>query len=111
MSSPLVYVEIAGDDGEKLKAFYDAVFGWKMDGKKQPGYGFIPMVEPDGVLWGIRQDPPGVVVYIQVHEVQETLDQVVAHGGSIALPVTEVPGIRFALFHDPAGNVLGLVQG
>ena len=112
MSSPIVYVEIAGPDGDALKAFYDAVFGWRMDGVKRPGYGFVPTVEAGDVLWGVRQDPAETLIYIQVPDLQATLDAINAHGGQTVVPPTEVPGVvAFALFSDPAGNRMGLVQG
>jgi predicted enzyme related to lactoylglutathione lyase len=112
MSSPIIYFEIAGTNGDRLKAFYDAVFGWRMDGAKQPGYGFIPTADAGGVLWGVRQDPAETLIYVQVPDLQATLDIISAQGGQTVIPPTEVPGVvTFALFSDPAGNRMGLVQG
>jgi predicted enzyme related to lactoylglutathione lyase len=40
------------------------------------------------------------------------LDRVVSLGGRVVLPPTEVPGVvTFALFKDPAGNLMGLIKG
>jgi predicted enzyme related to lactoylglutathione lyase len=110
MDFPVVYLEIAGPDAAALKAFYADVFGWRMDGAKRPGYGFVPLAEAGGVLWGIREDPADKVIYIQVSDLQATLDAINAHGGETVVPPTEVPGVvTFALFNDPAGNRMGLV--
>jgi hypothetical protein len=64
---------------------------------------------------GLRKGPavpPHKILYIEVSDLQATLDAIHAAGGSTLLPPTEVPGVStFALFKDPAGNVMGLVQG
>lgn len=112
LSAPIVYFEIAGPDGEALKAFYDAVFGWRMDSVIRPGYGFVKGAVAGGMLWGIRQDPADKVAYVQVADLQAMLDGVEANGGKTVAPPTEVPGVvTFALFTDPAGNLMGLVKG
>jgi predicted enzyme related to lactoylglutathione lyase len=52
------------------------------------------------------------VLYVQVPDLQAALDRIAAAGGQTVHPPTEVPGIiTFALFKDPAGNLLGLVKG
>jgi predicted enzyme related to lactoylglutathione lyase len=46
-----------------------------------------------------------------VPDLQAAVDRVVAHGGIVLIPPTEVPSvITFALFKDPAGNTTGLVK-
>jgi predicted enzyme related to lactoylglutathione lyase len=47
----------------------------------------------------------------RVPSIHETLAQIIKAGGSVVIPRTEVPGIlTFALFNDPAGNLLGLAE-
>jgi len=31
VGSPIVYFEIAGPDGARLRSFFDIVFGWEID--------------------------------------------------------------------------------
>ena len=53
-----------------------------------------------------------VTVYVQVDDLQEALDRAEAKGAKTLMAPSEVPGgPRLALFHDPAGNRVGLVQG
>jgi predicted enzyme related to lactoylglutathione lyase len=50
-------------------------------------------------------------LYVRVPDLRQTLDQVVAGGGKVLIPPTQVPGVvHFALFEDPAGNRMGIVQ-
>jgi len=46
-----------------------------------------------------------------VDDIDEVLAKVEANGGSIVLPRTVVPQVvTFALFKDPAGNLLGIAE-
>jgi hypothetical protein len=50
-------------------------------------------------------------VYIATDDVSASLDKVVAAGGSILVPATEIPGTGwFGMFRDPAGNQVGLFK-
>ena len=51
------------------------------------------------------------VIYIGVPDINATMAKIVAHGGSIVFPRYVVPGVVIlALFKDPAGNRMGLVE-
>ena len=55
---------------------------------------------------------PRTSVYAQVPDLQATLDKVVALGGTVVMAPTEIlPGTTLALFTDPAGNILSVVNG
>jgi len=50
--------------------------------------------------------------YVQVPDLQATLDQAVAKGGKVVMPPMEIPGmVTLAQFADPEGNLVGLVKG
>lgn len=52
----------------------------------------------------------GLLIYIMVDSVADTIDKVTANGGKIVQPIgADAPEIT-ARFSDPAGNVLGLYQ-
>jgi predicted enzyme related to lactoylglutathione lyase len=54
---------------------------------------------------------PLLVIHVTGAPLWDCLDLVVAEGGEVDLPVTEVgPSGRFARFRDPEGNLLGLWQ-
>ena len=101
--APIVFFDIAGPDADKLKAFYAGNFGWDIDatlGIKTPHL--------DGTL---RQDPAEKIIYIGVPDINAALAKITASGGSVAMPRTVIPNVAtFALFTDPAGNRMGLVE-
>jgi len=45
------------------------------------------------------------------NNIEATLAKIKAHGGTTAVPKTEIPGMGwFAIFNDPTGNMIGLYQ-
>jgi hypothetical protein len=69
---------------------------------------------PDGLGGGLGrmvEGPDDVIVYVEVDDPEATLARIEAAGGTVVVPVTEVPGmVTFARFADPRGNVVGLVK-
>jgi predicted enzyme related to lactoylglutathione lyase len=116
MGSPIVHFELIGKDAAQLKAFYTEVFDWKI-GDLMPDMGNYGLIdaESSGLAGGIGQSDDGKPrssVYAQVPDLQATLDKVVALGGSVVMPPTEIPGVAtLALFSDPFGNIVGLTRG
>jgi predicted enzyme related to lactoylglutathione lyase len=107
MPAPIVFFDIAGPDLATQKAFYDVVLGIKTDAIGQfqaPAIGAsIPAL--------LRTDPRETVVYFGVDDIDATMKKAVAHGGTIHAPRFAVPGVVIlGLFHDPAGNRVGLVE-
>src|SRR5438105_1226603 len=52
----------------------------------------------------------GVLPYVFVERVDETLEKVVAQGGVVVTPPYPEGNLRVATFRDPAGNVNGVWQ-
>ncbi|MBI3693764.1 MAG: VOC family protein [Acidobacteria bacterium] len=106
MGNPIVYFEVAGPDAAQLRSFYANVFGWQIDGSAT-----IASASTGGLRGGIRQDPPDKVFYMGVDDIEAVLGQIEAQGGAVVLSRTVVPGVvTFALFRDPAGNLLGIAE-
>lgn len=102
-SAPIVFFDVAGPDAGKLKQFYASNFGWAIDGSNG--------IKTPGLEGTLRQDPPETLIYLGVSDIDATLKAIVRSGGSIALPRTVVPNVvTFAIFKDPAGNRVGLVE-
>ncbi len=102
-AAPIVFFDIAGPDAAKLKSFYASNFGWSIDGANA-----IKTPKLEGTL---RQDPPETLIYLGVPDIEASLKAISASGGSTVVPRTVVPGVvTFALFKDPAGNRMGLVE-
>jgi hypothetical protein len=110
--APIVFFDIAGPDLASQAAFYRAVFGWDAG----PGGGLsVPTASP--LPGNLRVEPPQQgpiaerVLYVGVPDINATLETVKAHGGSVVFGRTVAPGVVIlALFKDPAGNRMGLVE-
>src|SRR3979411_3147971 len=116
MGQPIGHLEIMGKDAQRLHAFYAELFDWKVGEASGPELGFYAQVAGDssGLPVGIGQEPGGstrTTAYVQVPDLQATLDQAVALGGKVVVPPTEIPGVvTFAQFTDPEGNLIGLTK-
>ncbi len=113
MGAPVVHFEIHGKDAAATQAFYSDLFGWSIDANNPMNYGMVATGGGSGIEGGITaaEGPPMAIFYIEVADPQQALDRIVAKGGSIVVPVTEIPGtVTFALFADLDGNTVGLVK-
>lgn len=113
MGSPVVHFEIMGGNGDQLEKFYAGLFGWKIDSNNPMKYGVIDTGTQAGIKGGVGPNHYGgnrVTVYIEVEDLQMTLNKAEKLGGKTVLPPSDVPGgPRLAMFADPAGNVTGLL--
>jgi uncharacterized protein len=117
MDNPVVHFEILGRDGSELIDFYRDVFGWPLQSHTLPGWPSYAIMEPaegiGGAVGSADAAPNGaVVVYVEVDDIDESLNRAVARGASVALPVTSVAGtdLSVAWLKDPQGNLIGLVR-
>ena len=112
----IVWFEIPADDLERAKAFYGALFGWKME--RFPAavdeYWHLDTGGADGTPDGglmKRQGPQqqGITAYISVASVDESAAQVEQLGGTICLGKTAVAQMGyFAICQDPEHNTFAL---
>ncbi len=102
-SAPIVFFDIAGPDAAKLKQFYAANFGWDIDAANG--------IKTPHLAGTLRQDPRETLIYLGVSDVDAALKKIVASGGAVAMPKMVVPKVAtFAIFTDPEGNRMGLVE-
>jgi uncharacterized protein len=106
------YLRVPTTDPPRSAAFYERVFGWTVDADRDdPSFA-------DGtghVIGHFRADVPvageaGVLPYVFVERVDETLKKVVAQGGEVVTPPYPEGDLRVATFRDPVGNVIGVWQ-
>ncbi len=109
----ICYIEMPAADIQRSADFYAKVFGW---GIRRRGDGSMAFDDAVGEVSGtwVRGRPPspqpGLLIYIMVDSVADTINAVLAHGGELVQPIGgDAPEIT-ARFRDPAGNVLGLYQ-
>ena len=116
VGQPIVHVEIMGKDAIALRKFYAELFGWEIaEPVAEMGNYSMFGHETAGVGGGIGEQPDKatrVTAYVEVPDLQATLDNAVALGGRVVMPPMDMPGGGPALaqFADPDGNVTGLVR-
>lgn len=112
MPNPIVYFEIAGKDRATLEDFYRAAFDWQLT----PANDRYTHVSPgSGINGGIGKSMDGgagyVTFYVEVANIAETLSVVEGRGGRRIMEPEQMPnGPLIALFADPEGRVVGLIQ-
>jgi len=119
----VVHFEIPADDVERAKSFYGSVFDWQLNTMQMEGGDYtiatttpvndsMMPTEAGAINGGLmeRSDlTPSPVITIGVDDIDQSLKEVEAEGGSTVTPRTPIPGMgAFAYFKDPEGNVMGL---
>lgn len=114
----VVHFEVSADDPERAGKFYANVFGWqiqKWDGPMDYWMASTGDSGQPGIDGGImRRDPnmPGVINTIDVDSVDTVVEQIIANGGTVAVPKMAVPGIGYMAYClDTEGNMFGVMQG
>jgi uncharacterized protein len=109
----ICYLEIPAADIARSSEFYQRVFGWSL---RQRGDGSIAFDDGVGQVSGtwVLGRPPmsqvGLLIYVMVDSVAETVEKGKAAGGAIVQPIgADAPEIT-ARLKDPAGNIIGLYQ-
>jgi predicted enzyme related to lactoylglutathione lyase len=111
MASPVVHFEIRSTDPDASRAFYASLFGWTFPEGGFPGYTYVETGVEGAVPGGIsplQGGDPLVTFFVGVADVAAALQSAAANGGRIVQPATEAPGVRFGLFADPFGQVVGV---
>jgi uncharacterized protein len=108
----ITYMHIPAADVREAAAFYRDVFGWTIhdpDGDR-PSFD-----TPNGRLsgaWMSRElkvaEAPGLLPYIYVDDVEQTVARIVSHKGEIVTEPYPEGMLTVATFRDPAANQLGI---
>jgi len=109
----ICYIEIPAIDIDRSVSFYETVFGWNTRKRGDGATAFDDTVNEVSGTWVLNRKPMtevGLLVYIMVDSVEQTIDMVLANGGKLIQPIgMDAPEIT-ARFTDPAGNIIGLYQ-
>ena len=109
----ICYIEMPATDIQRSADFYQKVFGWQTRKRGDGSTAFDDAVGEVSGTWILGRPAatePGLLIYIMVDSVAETVDTVIANGGEITQPIgADAPEIT-ARFRDPGGNVIGLYQ-
>jgi predicted enzyme related to lactoylglutathione lyase len=114
MGFPVVHFEIGSKNAKKVAGFYNELLGWKSSEMGPQTHMFDTGVNEPGTIMGHIHDTEGkhpnyTVVYALVENLDASIAKAQRLGGSLAFPITEVPGMgQFAWIKDPEGNMFGL---
>jgi predicted enzyme related to lactoylglutathione lyase len=114
MGRPVVHWELMSKDPAKISAFYEQIFGWKVQHLPEMNYRLVD-TGGKGINGGILKPPrpepwPGnMLLYIDVDDLAAYRKRIIAAGGKIQVEEQEVPDMGwFTLFTDPEGRMMGL---
>jgi predicted enzyme related to lactoylglutathione lyase len=125
-----IHFDVSAKDPERFMSFHEAVFDWKFEKTSMPmDYWLITTgpKETAGIDGGLSRGDPkvdprprkvngqsvlaGVVLTLDVGDLNATLARVTKNGGKVAQPRGPIPGVGwYAAFIDPTGNAFGLMQ-
>lgn len=113
-AASLVWFEIPADNPTRAKAFYNKLFGWKLNPlPHMADYWHIdtggPDASADGGLMKRMHPAHTITNYINVPSVTRFMAKVKKLGGSICKPKTAVPGMGYlAICQDTENNTFAL---
>lgn len=109
----ICYIEIPAIDVAESAQFYQQVFGWHTRQRSDGSTAFDDTVGGVSGTWVLGRPPstdPGLIVSIMVGSLATTIEAIIAAGGEIVQPINPDEKEVYALFRDPAGNLLGIYQ-
>jgi uncharacterized glyoxalase superfamily protein PhnB/catechol 2,3-dioxygenase-like lactoylglutathione lyase family enzyme len=107
----VTYLHIPATDVRRAATFYRDVFGWSIN---RPDSDRPSFDDASGLLGGawisdhMSAAEPGLLPYIYVADIEETVALIIAHGGAILTEPYPEGLLTVATFRDPAENVIGL---
>ena len=122
MAHPVIHFEIMSPEAPKLREFYAKAFDWTFDAAMPAtsdgagDYTVIPPIGENHIGGGIGQTANGypghLTFYVCSDDLEGSLAKIESLGGKRILNPSKVPNmdIEVALFADPAGNTVGLVN-
>jgi|SRR5262245_50555873 len=115
MAHPVVWFEVLGNNGGKLRSFYGELFGWKIDAGNPMKYGMVETGGKGGIPGGVGDvlegTRPWITFYVHSDDLAASLAHAERLGGKTVLPPRQFPdGPAIAAFEDPEGHVVGLVK-
>jgi uncharacterized protein len=114
MGNAVVHFEVGAAQDAPLVAFYDDLFGWGLNGSPGGGYTLIDTRGGHGINGGIGQSQSGEpwsTFYVEVDDLNATLNEARSLGGATILPPTDFGGaVTTAMLSDPDGLLVGLVR-
>jgi predicted enzyme related to lactoylglutathione lyase len=113
----ITWTDLTVGNAEQIRDFYQAVVGWTPERVPMDGYTDFVMNADGAGTAGIcharganAELPPVWIVYITVEDLDHSLEQVRALGGTALTTPRSYAGGRYCIIKDPAGAVCALYQ-
>ncbi|WP_022960394.1 VOC family protein [Spongiibacter tropicus] len=122
-----IWYELLTDNCDAALSFYRAILGWQTSDSIQPGMGYrilrahdedsgeshdiagLMALSDDMKRGGVR---PVWLGYICVDDVDQCLTRILANGGQLQMPATNIPQVgRIAMVTDPDGAPFYVMRG
>jgi uncharacterized protein len=120
MGNAVVHFEVMGQDGPRLQQFLSELFGGRIDADNPMGYGVIAHSDNHsaggigiggGIMGGMEPGDGGVTFYVEVDDIEASLQKVEQLGGTRIFGPEQIPGgPTFGHLQDPEGHWIGLFQ-
>lgn len=121
MSEPnsVVWVELAARDTAAAAGFYEKLLAWTYKEQQLPQAGMYRELQVNGNSWGgllqmteaWGKMPSHWAIYIQVADVENTVELAKANGGQLTVPPFDAPGVgRIAMVADPSGTHFYIIK-
>ncbi len=113
----ICHFEVSAEDIERAKRFYNKVFDWKFEKDANMDYWMISTTDSEGKpglgggLMKRENFPAGIMNYIDVNNIAETLKKIEKEGGKILVPQSPITNVGyFAVFMDTEQNTFCLFK-
>lgn len=117
MPATIRHLALNADDVQRAKAFYEQVFGWKLEPWGPPDfYQAFNAGGPVAAIHGRRELKPGAKmlgfeVTMAVDDLDATIAAVETAGGKVVMQPVYIEGVgRLTYFEDPEGNLVGAMK-
>ena len=117
MPSRVTHFEIYGVEPAKLAAFYEELFGWRIERAQGMDYWRIHLDPSDssnaggGITYRPTLDPRGWMQFVNVESIDDSISVAERGGAKVLRSKTAVPRTAwYAVLADPQGNVFAIWQ-
>jgi predicted enzyme related to lactoylglutathione lyase len=117
MGNPVTHWQILSTQPDRLEAFYETLFGWRVSADNPLGYRTVDTQADAGIHGGIWPVSPTegrslVQLFIRVDDVDACVRRAVELGGRVVVPRQVLPrGDEMAVVVDPDGLPFAVFRG